>query len=422
MATLFGAPQTLEDRIAQAAGGKPSIAQRIAQATGAASTIPEEPITLGQKALGVVKGAGKFLLGTAVTGATAAALADSFNEDSTARYAKRFGVDEPTGSGSAGDIMKFAALRAGGFASDLGNELTRGYAGKFYRDEPLPYGAGASAAPAAVPATATATAPAAAPAAPAPIVPTGQQQIRVERQPNGVTSFTGAGAPVDAAAGTSAGVQYTGPAAATLRGGGFNVMPAANLIALDPQQSSDLRAARQAAADRGDFNAVAASYGGDFGNKANPEEELRKTLANMPINTVGDLNRYNAIAGALGASAGRSQAGQAEMHRANTAAYQADAHRAQAAFDSAMKVADLRIKQQQANTSEREATGKGTVMAIDKLGNPLIVNKQTGKAKQPEVTPTLEAFSALVQANPKNAEQNLTPQELQAAYLKKYYQ
>lgn len=110
------------------------------------------------------------------------ALAESAAEDSTARYAKRFGMDEPTGDGSAGDILKFAALRGLGFASDLGNNLTMGLAGNLYRDNQgeqapgtaaaAPRQAPASAAPAqAAPAATTATQartqPASAPAVPA---------------------------------------------------------------------------------------------------------------------------------------------------------------------------------------------------------------------------------------------------------------
>ncbi|MFG0381113.1 hypothetical protein ACF8C6_09130 [Pseudomonas sp. zbq_18] len=63
------------------------------------------------------------------------AIAESAADDSTARYAKRFGMDEPTGDGSVGDVAKFAALRGLGFASDLGNSLTMGVAGNLlYRD------------------------------------------------------------------------------------------------------------------------------------------------------------------------------------------------------------------------------------------------------------------------------------------------
>lgn len=74
--------------------------------------------------------AGKAFSGAAGAGA----VADSMEDDSTARYAQRFGVSEPTGDGSAGDIAKFAGLRALGFASDLGNRLTGGLAGRFYED------------------------------------------------------------------------------------------------------------------------------------------------------------------------------------------------------------------------------------------------------------------------------------------------
>jgi len=58
---------------------------------------------------------------------------------STERYARRFNVQEPTGDGSVGDIAKFAALRAGGFASDLANNLTGGILGRtLYRDRDMP--------------------------------------------------------------------------------------------------------------------------------------------------------------------------------------------------------------------------------------------------------------------------------------------
>lgn len=58
-----------------------------------------------------------------VAGGTLGAMQDASAGDSTARYAKRFGVSEPTGDGSFGDMAKFAGLRAGGFASDLGANI-----------------------------------------------------------------------------------------------------------------------------------------------------------------------------------------------------------------------------------------------------------------------------------------------------------
>ena len=63
------------------------------------------------------------------------ALLNARDEDSTARYAQRFGMNEPTGDGSAGDIAKFAALRGLGFASDVGSTMTFGLADKLYRDK-----------------------------------------------------------------------------------------------------------------------------------------------------------------------------------------------------------------------------------------------------------------------------------------------
>lgn len=74
------------------------------------------------------------------------AMVESAADDSTARYAQRFGMDEPTGDGSAGDIAKFAALRGLGFASDLGNNLTMGLAGNLYRDNQGEQAPGAAAA------------------------------------------------------------------------------------------------------------------------------------------------------------------------------------------------------------------------------------------------------------------------------------
>lgn len=67
-------------------------------------------------------------------GLLSAAIQPSFDEDSTQRYAKRFGVNEPTGDGSMRDIAKFTALRAGGFATDLADTLTFGQASRLYRD------------------------------------------------------------------------------------------------------------------------------------------------------------------------------------------------------------------------------------------------------------------------------------------------
>ncbi len=104
-----------------------------AGAPAPAAGVPSRMAGMAGKARTLANGA----LGKVVVGAAAAqAVGDSMAEDSTARFAKRFGVAEPTGDGSLGDIAKFAGIRAGGFASDLGNRLTGGLAGKLYADNP----------------------------------------------------------------------------------------------------------------------------------------------------------------------------------------------------------------------------------------------------------------------------------------------
>lgn len=85
------------------------------------------------------------------------AIAPSTDADSTARYAKRFGMSEPTGDSSVGDIAKFAGLRALGYASDLGSMMTGGLADRFYADKQ----------PGAMPASTASAAPAA-PTTPSP--------------------------------------------------------------------------------------------------------------------------------------------------------------------------------------------------------------------------------------------------------------
>jgi hypothetical protein len=143
------------------------------------------------------------------------ALAESAADDSTARYAQRFGMDEPTGDGSAGDILKFAALRGLGFASDLGNSLTMGLAGNLYRDNQGEQAPGAAvSAPsqqAASAAPGQAQSQQAAPSAPAPAAPAapqgnGYQQTGIngivgKKDENGQYSFTNEGAAVAGASG-----------------------------------------------------------------------------------------------------------------------------------------------------------------------------------------------------------------------------
>lgn len=118
------------------------------------------------------------------------ALAESAAEDSTARYAQRFGMDEPTGDGSVGDIAKFAALRGLGFASDLGNNITMGLAGNLYRDNQGEQAPGAAAAaPQKAPASAS-PAQAAPAAQDSGYQQTGIKGIVGKKDENGQYSFT----------------------------------------------------------------------------------------------------------------------------------------------------------------------------------------------------------------------------------------
>lgn len=145
----------LRTRINSATGAGPKPAASVTSAGEAAPDVAK----MG-RLRGLANGTLAKLGAAAVTGQ---AIHDSMADDSTARYAKRFGVSEPTGDGSIGDMAKFALLRAGGFASDLGNRLTGGLAGEFYQDHP---NADPSTAKAATPTSAPAPAASAASASP----------------------------------------------------------------------------------------------------------------------------------------------------------------------------------------------------------------------------------------------------------------
>lgn len=84
-----------------------------------------------KKARGVVNKLGK---GGAVLSAVPAIM-DAAEEDSTARYAERFSLPEPSGDGSVGDMAYYTGLRGLGFASDVGSAMTFGLADQFYRDK-----------------------------------------------------------------------------------------------------------------------------------------------------------------------------------------------------------------------------------------------------------------------------------------------
>lgn len=98
---------------------------------------------------------------------------------------------------------------------------------------------------------AQASQPAAAPAAPA-----NPNQITATRQPNGTMSFSG-GPNIGKDGGD---ISYTGPAGFKPSGAGVTVVPGASFANGSPAGDAALSAARFAAADRGDFEAVRNSY------------------------------------------------------------------------------------------------------------------------------------------------------------------
>lgn len=228
--------------------------------------------------------------------AAADAIASSAAPDSTARYAQRFGVSEPTGDGSVGDMAKFGALRIGGFASDLGNSLTLGAAGNLYADKPdglLQFSQPAKPVqPANQPAAGqrqSAGNPAAgqAPAQESigtsvPSVPS-IGKVNVSRQSNGVMSFSGSG---DISGG------YEGPAAGQLKGGGSMgaVTPADQQAALaraaaDKERLNSLVRSRIAAGTADD---TAAAYelasGSPEAMAALEESRNQRTMRNAALN------------------------------------------------------------------------------------------------------------------------------------------
>lgn len=152
----------------------------------------------------------------------------AMQDDSTARYATRFGVQEPTGDGSVGDVAKFTALRIGGAATDMASGMTGGLAGRFYRDANMP-----------------AAQPTPAPAVPAavPVAAAASQPPPMSAPPNMAPATTPVAAPGMIAA-RRAGVMQDGPASFT--DGRAPALPSAPMSDQN-QQAFDNMGARGAA-------------------------------------------------------------------------------------------------------------------------------------------------------------------------------
>lgn len=218
---------------------------------------PFEPITPGSLRRVLNGPAGKVAGGLAAAGA----IANQMEDDSTARYAKRFGVAEPTGDGSFGDIAKFAALRAGGFASDLGNNLTMGLAGNAFRDNDMPRPVSPNASPEMALSAAGGTDPLRIPSAPmpdmtlrtagaAPAAPGRPVETDLQRGGNvGPSNIVTRNGNSFSGTNVTQGFSYQDPnGALTTPTPRVTSMPAANFVGLNPQLDRQLAEAQARAA------------------------------------------------------------------------------------------------------------------------------------------------------------------------------
>lgn len=130
-------------------------------------------------------------------------------------------------------------------------------------------------------------------------------QITATRQPNGTMSFSG-GPNIGKDGGE---ISYTGAAGFKPSGAGVTVVPGASFANGSPAVDSALSAARFAAADRGDFGAVAASYKGNFaggssaggaGNATDPG--IQAKYAQLDLRDPSNIAARNARIGSTGIS------------------------------------------------------------------------------------------------------------------------
>lgn len=239
--------------------------------------------------------------------AAASSAADTF-ETPTSDYETRFGFGPSTSDSPTVNLVRDIGVRALGAASDLGNTLTLGAAGQFYRDkqakagqltpaDPVPAQPG-GAAPTAAPATAPATAPAQVAATAAPAQPLG----RVTRVGNSYSGENVAGNVefVDAAGNPrpAGGGFVGGTGDGTFRYGGASGQSGADQA---------LHAARMAALQAGDIDAVRASYGGNFGGKTAGDAEIDALINNGRPMTARKLGAINKARADREAAAGSSE-------------------------------------------------------------------------------------------------------------------
>lgn len=129
----------------------------------------------------------------------------------------------------------------------------------------------------------------------------------------GGNTFTNVQSDIDAARAAGISVAETSPltgvGSVSAGRGSFGVVPSAAVASLDPALAAQLSAARSAAADRGDFDAVANSYrvnGGTFNGKtqAQVDEDNRMASVLSAINNAKTVSRLNSSTNVLNALLG----------------------------------------------------------------------------------------------------------------------
>ena len=244
----------------------PTAAPAAAPTAAPAATSPAGPSTVQSAKAALSRGAGRAVAGGAAGGAIAGAMSalDTPTED----YRTRMGIGPNEGSNPYSMAARDVGVRVAGVASDVGNALLFGLPGLFFKDKqgaqrltpPDPVRP-----PAAQPQAAASTG---VPVGPMPTVvpPQGQPPVVAP------TNVTRVGNSYSGPAGIEGDITINGraPGGGTVSADG---MTAGGGLA---QSATDqaLHAARMAAVQRGDIDAVRASYGGEFGPKADPVQAL----------------------------------------------------------------------------------------------------------------------------------------------------
>jgi hypothetical protein len=123
------------------------------------------------------------------------------------------------------------------------------------------------------------------------------------------------------------------------------------------------------------------------------------------------------------AGANRAEKQKALAQEAEFAQQKLGTEQSKLALDAALRVAGLGIQQQTANAATATAATKQRdqiVQSTDAAGNPVLINKTTGRMTHPQDIPDFATFDAKMREDNRNAA--LTPEEMQAIYNRQFGQ